>query len=212
MESKGSIKGITEHQPSTLLSAIFQAKMKKIDPNVKKKAKFKISSTWNPNVNKKRQIWNLEHLDPPPPIVAISSLPHPCLLLLPRALSVGHQGHHHHLSVGDDGKMMMMFTIIIIPMVVTLSFLLLLQRAVSVGDDVKMKIIVIMMKIMMGMVNMIITKMSWMRQRWWCKRWQQVRWVPGAASSSQRGLKGGRPTFFRASLLLVVTWLSSWQN
>ena len=58
--------------------------------------------------------------------------------------------------------MMMMF---IIPMVVTLSFLLLLQRAVSVGDDVKMKIIVIMMKIMMGMVNMIITKMSWMRQR-----------------------------------------------
>ena len=56
--------------------------------------------------------------------------------------------------------MMMMF---IIPMVVTLSFLLLLQRAVSVGDDVKMKIIVIMMKIMMGMVNMIITKMSWMR-------------------------------------------------
>ena len=61
--------------------------------------------------------------------------------------------------------MLMMFTIIIIPMVVTLSFLLLLQRAVSVGDDVKMKIIVIMMKIMMGMVNMIITKMSWMRQR-----------------------------------------------
>ena len=59
--------------------------------------------------------------------------------------------------------MMMMFTVIIIPMVVTLSFLLLLQRAVSVGDDVKMKIIVIMMKIMMGMVNMIITKMSWMR-------------------------------------------------
>ena len=40
---------------------------------------------------------------------------------------------------------MMMFTIIIIPMVVTLSFLLLLQRAVSVGDDGKMKIIVIMM-------------------------------------------------------------------
>ena len=61
--------------------------------------------------------------------------------------------------------MMNMFTIIIMLMVVTLSFLLLLQRAVSVGDDVKMKIIVIMMKIMMGMVNMIITKMSWMRQR-----------------------------------------------
>ena len=59
--------------------------------------------------------------------------------------------------------MMMMFTIIIMLMVVTLSFLLLLQRAVSVGDDVKMKIIVIMMKIMMGMVNMIITKMSWIR-------------------------------------------------
>ena len=46
-----------------------------------------------------------------------------------------------------------------------------------------------------------------MRQRWWCKRWQQVRWVPGASSSFQRGLKGGRPTFFRASLYFL-----SWRD